>query len=145
MEESQRRVLNDSLTFLKDNLLIIDLLDHLLEKNIITQDLRQRINYEITDGSRVAELMRMLPKRGHQAFGVFLQACRATSQDHVADHLEAGLTAIKEQQYSSKTDFYTPEIILYHITLNKVHSVKRNFKTLFLLSFSVYINRKTLR
>lgn len=114
MEESHKEVLNDSLTFLKSHLVIDEVLDHLLEKSIITYDLKQRINYEKTDGSKVTELVCILCKRSQRAFDVFLEACRTTEQVHVAHHLEKRLTALKEKQYTSKTNFYTPQIMLYH-------------------------------
>lgn len=104
MEDIHRKALTESITFLKKNLLVKGVLDHLVQEDIITFDLKQTINYPVTDGDKVSELVCMLPKRGPRAFEVMLKSLRATSQEHVAVHLEQKAVEIKEKQDASKSN-----------------------------------------
>lgn len=105
MEDIHRQALTESLTFLKDNLLVKEVLDHLVEENIITFDLKQAINFAVTDGDKVSELVCMLPKRGPRAFEAMLKSLRATSQEHVATHLERKSVEIKASKSNSTAQY----------------------------------------
>ncbi|XP_037370881.1 caspase-2 isoform X2 [Talpa occidentalis] len=87
MHPDHQEALRKNRVVLAKQLLLSELLEHLLEKDIITLEMRELIQAKVGSFSQNVELLNLLPKRGPQAFEAFCAALRETKQSHLEDLL----------------------------------------------------------
>uniref|UniRef100_A0A4X1V1R3 Caspase 2 n=2 Tax=Sus scrofa TaxID=9823 RepID=A0A4X1V1R3_PIG len=74
MHPDHQEALKKNRVVLAKQLLLSELLEHLLEKDIITLEMREHIQAKVGSFSQNVELLNLLPKRGPQAFDAFCEA-----------------------------------------------------------------------
>uniref|UniRef100_A0A8C8YII2 Caspase 2 n=1 Tax=Prolemur simus TaxID=1328070 RepID=A0A8C8YII2_PROSS len=74
MHPDHQETLKKNRVVLAKQLLLSELLEHLLEKDIITLEMRELIQAKGGSFSQNVELLNLLPKRGPQAFDAFCEA-----------------------------------------------------------------------
>uniref|UniRef100_A0A8C0Q403 Caspase 2 n=2 Tax=Canis lupus familiaris TaxID=9615 RepID=A0A8C0Q403_CANLF len=74
MHPDHQEALKKNRVVLAKQLLLSELLEHLLEKDIITLEMREHIQAKVGGFSQNVELLNLLPKRGPQAFDAFCEA-----------------------------------------------------------------------
>ncbi|XP_066219019.1 caspase-2 [Saccopteryx leptura] len=95
MHPDHQEALKKNRVVLAKQLLLSELLEHLLEKDIITLEMREHIQAKVGSFSQNVELLNLLPKRGPQAFDVFCVALRETKQAHLEDLLLSTLSGLQ--------------------------------------------------
>uniref|UniRef100_A0A2K6TD38 Caspase 2 n=1 Tax=Saimiri boliviensis boliviensis TaxID=39432 RepID=A0A2K6TD38_SAIBB len=73
MHPDHQETLKKNRVVLAKQLLLSELLEHLLEKDIITLEMRELIQAKVGSFSQNVELLNLLPKRGPQAFDAFCE------------------------------------------------------------------------
>ncbi|KAG8130248.1 hypothetical protein E2320_016824, partial [Naja naja] len=68
-------------------LVLKELMEHLIEKNIITETMMETIQEKSGNFSQNIEFLNLLPKRGPKAFSAFCEALRKTEQQHLEEML----------------------------------------------------------
>ncbi|KAM5204993.1 caspase-2 isoform 1-T1 [Hipposideros larvatus] len=96
MHPDHQEALKKNRVVLAQQLLLGELLEHLLEKDIITFEMREHIQAKVGSFGQNVELLNLLPKRGPQAFDAFCAALRETKQGHLEDLL---LTTLSNLQH----------------------------------------------
>ncbi|XP_027430542.1 caspase-2 isoform X3 [Zalophus californianus] len=94
MHPDHQEALKKNRVVLAKQLLLSELLEHLLEKDIITLEMREHIQAKVGSFSQNVELLNLLPKRGPQAFDAFCVALRETKQGHLEDLLLTTLSGL---------------------------------------------------
>ncbi|XP_012589357.1 PREDICTED: caspase-2 isoform X2 [Condylura cristata] len=102
MHPDHQEALKKNRVVLAKQLLLSELLEHLLEKDIITLEMRELIQAKVGSFSQNVELLNLLPKRGPQAFEAFCVALRETKQSHLEDLL---LTTLRGLQHVLPPDW----------------------------------------
>ncbi|XP_019789424.2 caspase-2 isoform X4 [Tursiops truncatus] len=95
MHPDHQEALKKNRVVLAKQLLLSELLEHLLEKDIITLEMREHIQARVCSFSQNVELLNLLPKRGPQAFDAFCVALRETKQGHLEDLLLTTLAGLQ--------------------------------------------------
>uniref|UniRef100_A0A3Q2HA07 Caspase 2 n=1 Tax=Equus caballus TaxID=9796 RepID=A0A3Q2HA07_HORSE len=95
MHPDHQEALKKNRVVLAKQLLLSELLEHLLEKDIITLEMRELIQAKVTSFGQNVELLNLLPKRGPQAFEAFCVALRETKQGHLEDLLLTTLSGLQ--------------------------------------------------
>ncbi|PNJ51839.1 caspase-2 isoform X1 [Pongo pygmaeus] len=95
MHPHHQETLKKNRVVLAKQLLLSELLEHLLEKDIITLEMRELIQAKVGSFSQNVELLNLLPKRGPQAFDAFCEALRETKQGHLEDMLLTTLSGLQ--------------------------------------------------
>lgn len=95
MHPDHQEALKKNRVVLAKQLLLSELLEHLLEKDIITLEMREHIQAKVGGFSQNVELLNLLPKRGPQAFDAFCVALRETKQGHLEDLLLTTLSGLQ--------------------------------------------------
>ncbi|XP_060012468.1 caspase-2 isoform X6 [Lagenorhynchus albirostris] len=95
MHPDHQEALKKNRVVLAKQLLLSELLEHLLEKDIITLEMREHIQAKVCSFSQNVELLNLLPKRGPQAFDAFCVALRETKQGHLEDLLLTTLAGLQ--------------------------------------------------
>ncbi|XP_036916545.1 caspase-2 isoform X2 [Sturnira hondurensis] len=95
MHPDHQEALKKNRVVLAKQLLLSELLEHLLEKDIITLEMREHIQAQVGSFSQNVELLNLLPKRGPQAFDAFCVALRETKQGHLEDLLLSTLSGLQ--------------------------------------------------
>ncbi|XP_045038020.1 caspase-2 isoform X2 [Desmodus rotundus] len=95
MHPDHQEALKKNRVVLAKQLLLSELLEHLLEKDIITLEMREHIQAKVGSFSQNVELLNLLPKRGPQAFDAFCVALRETKQSHLEDLLLSTLSGLQ--------------------------------------------------
>ncbi|XP_075862798.1 caspase-2 isoform X2 [Microcebus murinus] len=95
MHPDHQETLKKNRVVLAKQLLLSELLEHLLEKDIITLEMRELIQAKGGSFSQNVELLNLLPKRGPEAFDAFCAALRETKQGHLEDMLLTTLSGLQ--------------------------------------------------
>ncbi|XP_016050929.1 PREDICTED: caspase-2 isoform X1 [Miniopterus natalensis] len=95
MHPDHQEALKKNRVVLAKQLLLSELLEHLLEQDIITLEMREHIQAKVGSFSQNVELLNLLPKRGPQAFDAFCMALRETKQCHLEDLLLSTLSGLQ--------------------------------------------------
>ncbi|KAM5255319.1 caspase-2 isoform 2-T2 [Ctenodactylus gundi] len=95
MHPDHQETLKRNRVVLAKQLLPNELLEHLLEKDIITLEMRELIQAKVGNFSQNVELLNLLPKRGPEAFDAFCLALRETKQGHLEDLLLTTLSSLQ--------------------------------------------------
>ncbi|XP_074123772.1 caspase-2 isoform X2 [Sminthopsis crassicaudata] len=96
MEREHQEALKKNRVVLAKQLLLSELLEHLLEKDIITLEMRELIQAKVGSFNQNVEFLNLLPKRGPHAFGAFCDALRETKQGHLEDLLHKTLYGFQQ-------------------------------------------------
>lgn len=105
MHPDHQETLKKNRVVLAKQLLLSELLEHLLEKDIITLEMRELIQAKGGSFSQNVELLNLLPKRGPQAFDAFCEALRETRQGHLEDLLLTTLSDIQHMLPPLRCDY----------------------------------------
>ncbi|XP_059568032.1 caspase-2 isoform X6 [Myotis daubentonii] len=95
MHPAHQEALKKNRVLLAKQLLLSELLEHLLEQDIITFEMREHIQAKVGSFSQNVELLSLLPKRGPHAFDAFCVALRETKQGHLEDLLLSTLSGFQ--------------------------------------------------
>ncbi|XP_044919035.1 caspase-2 isoform X2 [Mustela putorius furo] len=95
MHPDHQEALKKNRVVLAKQLLLSELLEHLLERDIITLEMREHIQGKVGSFSQNVELLNLLPKRGPHAFDAFCVALRETKQGHLEDLLLTTLSGLQ--------------------------------------------------
>ncbi|XP_055447148.1 caspase-2 isoform X2 [Bubalus kerabau] len=95
MHPDHQEALKKNRVVLAKELLLSELLEHLLEKDIITLEMREHIQAKTGSFGQNVELLNLLPKRGPQAFDAFCVALRETKQSHLEELLLRTLSGLQ--------------------------------------------------
>ncbi|XP_027984798.2 caspase-2 isoform X6 [Eptesicus fuscus] len=95
MHPDHQEALKKNRVLLAKQLLLSELLEHLLEQDIITFEMREHIQAKVGSFSQNVELLNLLPKRGPHAFDAFCVALRETKQGHLEDLLLSTLSGLQ--------------------------------------------------
>ncbi|KAM9651180.1 caspase-2 [Trichechus inunguis] len=95
MHPDHQEALKRNRVVLAKQLLLSELLEHLLEKDIITLEMRELIQARVGSFHQNVELLNLLPKRGPRAFEAFCAALRETKQAHLEDLLLTTLSGLQ--------------------------------------------------
>ncbi|XP_007425963.1 caspase-2 [Python bivittatus] len=91
MQKCHQEVLKKNRVSLAKQLVLKELMEHLIEKDVITEAMMEMIQAKSGSFSQNIELLNLLPKRGPKAFSAFCEALRETKQQHLEEML---LTAV---------------------------------------------------
>nr|XP_003422854.1 caspase-2 isoform X1 [Loxodonta africana] len=95
MHPDHQEALKRNRVVLAKQLLLSELLEHLLEKDIITLEMRELIQARVGSFNQNVELLNLLPKRGPRAFEAFCAALRETKQAHLEELLLITLSGLQ--------------------------------------------------
>ena len=84
----QREKLRGRRVMLLDDLIPDDLMDHLFQDRVLTQDQLDEIRSHQTRRKQAERLLSIIPYCGEKAYDVFIKALRETGKDWIADDLE---------------------------------------------------------
>ncbi|XP_036285011.1 caspase-2 isoform X8 [Pipistrellus kuhlii] len=96
MHPDHQEALKKNRVLLAKQLLLSELLEHLLEQDIITFEMREHIQAKVGSFNQNVELLNLLPKRGPRAFDAFCEALRETKQGHLEDLLLSTLSGLQQ-------------------------------------------------
>uniref|UniRef100_UPI00358EAFED caspase-2 n=1 Tax=Myxine glutinosa TaxID=7769 RepID=UPI00358EAFED len=111
MESSHREVLRLCRMRLIDDLVLPELLQHLITSGTLNEHMLDRIQCKGTRLEQIAELVTLLPKRGPDAFTAFCKGLQATGQAHLEKHLIATLSTLQRNTEESPTRCLNPSDI----------------------------------
>lgn len=92
MEQSERLVLQRNRVYISEKVTAKRVVDALFAQGLIDGDDKEEILAKTTNSSKVCELLDILPRKGPQAFAVFLRILPACGSGHVARFLQSKLT-----------------------------------------------------
>ncbi|KAM6200855.1 caspase-2 [Rhynchocyon petersi] len=105
MHPDHQEALKRNRVVLAKQLLLSELLEHLLEKDIITLEMRELIQARVGSFNQNVELLNLLPKRGPRAFEAFCAALRDTKQAHLEDLLLETLSGLQQGPPALSCDY----------------------------------------
>lgn len=98
MNEDDRRKLQTSRSFLVKNIENIeDINEELYTLDVFTEGMKADVEVQETKEKKVRKLLDILPRRGPNAFGIFLSVLKETNNQHVYDKLVIGDTSASYQ------------------------------------------------
>ncbi|XP_075020523.1 caspase-2 isoform X3 [Calonectris borealis] len=83
MQRCHQEALKKNRVMLAKQLVLKELLEHMIEKDIITMEMMEVIQAKSGSFSQNVEFLNLLPKRGPNAFSAFCEALRETKQQHL--------------------------------------------------------------
>ncbi|XP_054858194.1 caspase-2 isoform X3 [Eublepharis macularius] len=87
MQKCHQEALKRNRVSLAKQLVLKELLEHLIEKDVITMEMVEIIQAKDGSFSQNVEFLNLLPKRGPKAFLAFCEALRETKQQHLEEML----------------------------------------------------------
>ncbi|XP_053156402.1 caspase-2 isoform X2 [Hemicordylus capensis] len=87
MQKCHQEALKKNRVSLAKQLVLKELLEHLIEKDVITEEMVETIQAKAGNFSQNIEFLNILPKRGPKAFSTFCEALRETKQKHLEEML----------------------------------------------------------
>ncbi|XP_070791477.1 caspase-2 [Pituophis catenifer annectens] len=87
MQKCHQEILRKNRVSLASQLVLKELMEHLIEKDIITETMMEMIQAKSGNFSQNIEFLNLLPKRGPKAFSAFCEALRETKQQHLEEML----------------------------------------------------------
>uniref|UniRef100_A0A8C8RZT3 Caspase-2 n=1 Tax=Pelusios castaneus TaxID=367368 RepID=A0A8C8RZT3_9SAUR len=94
MQRCHQEVLKKNRVSLAKQMVLKELLEHLIEKDIVTIEMMETIQAKPGSFSQNVELLNLLPKRGPTAFSAFCEALRETKQQHLEEMLLNALPSL---------------------------------------------------
>lgn len=93
MEDADRRVLQVNRTFLVKNIANPDdVANELFSNEIFTEGMKDEVEVEKLKEKKVRKLLDILPRRGPEAFQIFIKVLQDTNNDHVALKMKSGIS-----------------------------------------------------
>ncbi|XP_067998187.1 caspase-2 isoform X1 [Melanerpes formicivorus] len=83
MQRCHQEALKKNRVTLAKELVLKELMEHMIEKDIITMEMMEMIQAKSGSFSQNTEFLNLLPKRGPNAFSAFCEALRETKQQHL--------------------------------------------------------------
>ncbi|NXT82966.1 CASP2 protein, partial [Zapornia atra] len=83
MQRCHQEALKKNRVMLAKQLILKELMEHMIEKDIITMEMMEMIQAKPGSFSQNVEFLNLLPKRGPNAFSAFCEALRETKQQHL--------------------------------------------------------------
>ncbi|NXX61182.1 CASP2 protein, partial [Scopus umbretta] len=83
MQRCHQEALKKNRVMLAKELVLKELMEHMIEKDIITTEMMEMIQAKSGSFSQNVEFLNLLPKRGPNAFSAFCEALRETKQWHL--------------------------------------------------------------
>ncbi|XP_007668397.1 caspase-2 isoform X1 [Ornithorhynchus anatinus] len=105
MQPCHQEALKKNRVALAKQLMLSELLEHLLEKDVITMEMRELIQAKAGSFSQNVEFLNLLPKRGPKAFDAFCAALRETKQGHLQDLLYRTLSNLSPPSTALGCDY----------------------------------------
>lgn len=96
MEESHRKVLKKLRLRISRNINVRRITEELFSGGILDENDRQEILLETTTEYKALHLVDLLPRRGSQAFPVFLQALHGSGADFLVNEIQSELSGKRE-------------------------------------------------
>ncbi|XP_013919167.1 PREDICTED: caspase-2 [Thamnophis sirtalis] len=87
MQKCHQEMLRKNRVSLASQLVLKELMEHLIAKDIITETMMEMIQAKSGNFSQNIEFLNLLPKRGPKAFSAFCEALRETKQQHLEEML----------------------------------------------------------
>ena len=87
MEKKHQEALRKNWVFLMDNLILDDVLDAMITKEIFTTSMGEEVSVKQTKKDKATHFLFTLIRRGPKAFDLFIESLRENSQDFIADQL----------------------------------------------------------
>uniref|UniRef100_H9GC58 Caspase-2 n=1 Tax=Anolis carolinensis TaxID=28377 RepID=H9GC58_ANOCA len=87
MQKCHQEALKKNRVSLAKQLVLKELMEHLIEKDVITEEMMEMIQAKAGNFSQNIEFLNLLPKRGPKAFSAFCEALRETKQPHLEEML----------------------------------------------------------
>ncbi|XP_025968672.1 caspase-2 isoform X1 [Dromaius novaehollandiae] len=85
MQRCHQEALKKNRVMLAKQLVLKELMEHMIEKDIITTEMMEMIQDKSGSFSQNVEFLNLLPKRGPNAFSAFCEALRETKQQHLEE------------------------------------------------------------
>uniref|UniRef100_A0A8C9EYL8 Caspase-2 n=1 Tax=Pavo cristatus TaxID=9049 RepID=A0A8C9EYL8_PAVCR len=85
MQRYHQEALKKNRVMLARELVLKELMEHMIEKDIITIEMVEMIQAKSGSFSQNVEFLNLLPKRGPNAFSAFCEALQETKQQHLAE------------------------------------------------------------
>ncbi|XP_010209837.1 PREDICTED: caspase-2 isoform X1 [Tinamus guttatus] len=85
MQRCHQEALKKNRVMLAKQLVLKELMEHMIEKDIITPEMVEMIQAKSGSFSQNVEFLNLLPKRGPNAFSAFCEALRETKQQHLEE------------------------------------------------------------
>ncbi|NWI66378.1 CASP2 protein, partial [Todus mexicanus] len=115
MQRCHQEALKKNRVMLAKQLVLKELMEHMIEKDVITAEMMETIQAKSGSFSQNVEFLNLLPKRGPNAFSAFCEALRETKQQHLeamilktASNLSHGFARL-EHCYGSNLRFSANE------------------------------------
>ena len=96
MEESHRKVLQKLRLKISRIINVRRIIEELFSREILDENDRQEILAETTTHYQSLHLVDLLPRRGSQAFPVFLQALHGSGADFLVNDIQSELSGMRE-------------------------------------------------
>uniref|UniRef100_A0A670K174 Caspase 2 n=1 Tax=Podarcis muralis TaxID=64176 RepID=A0A670K174_PODMU len=87
MQKCHQEALKKNRVSLAKQLVLKELMEHLIEKDVITEAMMEMIQGKSGSFSQNIEFLNLLPKRGPKAFSAFCEALQETKQQHLVEML----------------------------------------------------------
>ncbi|XP_075366440.1 caspase-2 isoform X2 [Mycteria americana] len=115
MQRCHQEALKKNRVMLAKQLVLKELMEHMIEKDIITMEMMEMIQAKSGSFNQNVEFLNLLPKRGPNAFSAFCEALRETKQQHLeaiilktTSNLSRGIARL-EHCYGSNLSFPASE------------------------------------
>ncbi|XP_010076971.1 PREDICTED: caspase-2-like, partial [Pterocles gutturalis] len=83
MQKCHQEALKKNRVVLAKQMVLKELMEHMIEKDIITTEMMEMIQAKSGSFSQNVEFLNLLPKRGPNAFSAFCESLRDTKQQHL--------------------------------------------------------------
>uniref|UniRef100_A0A8D0BN25 Caspase-2 n=1 Tax=Salvator merianae TaxID=96440 RepID=A0A8D0BN25_SALMN len=115
MQKCHQEALKKNRVSLAKQLVLKELMEHLIEKDVITEEMMEMIQAKPGNFSQNIEFLNLLPKRGPKAFSAFCEALQETKQQHLEEMLLNTLSCHRNgivkpnHNYEESLPFSVPE------------------------------------
>uniref|UniRef100_A0A8C9L7F8 Caspase-2 n=1 Tax=Pavo cristatus TaxID=9049 RepID=A0A8C9L7F8_PAVCR len=132
MQRYHQEALKKNRVMLARELVLKELMEHMIEKDIITIEMVEMIQAKSGSFSQNVEFLNLLPKRGPNAFSAFCEALQETKQQHLAETiLKTESRSLRHFLQSCFPDSQLPanEIVPPHVQYFALLSEYTNFQS----------------
>ena len=88
MDEQHTKILKINHKYLVQNLQVVDILDFVVSRGIINDEEREELETERTSFKAARKFLRILPKKGPKAYGIFLEALEDSGSYFIVEELQ---------------------------------------------------------
>ena len=87
MDPADKDKIRNNFVFLIQNLVIADVIDNLYETEVLTDGMKEMVEVERTNRSKISKLLELLTRRGPEAYAKFIQSLNSSGQEFIARKL----------------------------------------------------------